>query len=85
MSRKRAIKLVCFDLGGVVVRICQSWAEGCARAGVECRVTPEELANLMPSILPINHAYERGEIELDEYAEVCRVRRVMRPYLEMLE
>jgi len=23
--------------------------------------------------------------ELDEYAEVCRVRRVMRPYLEMLE
>jgi putative hydrolase of the HAD superfamily len=68
MSDERAIKLVCFDLGGVVVRICQSWDEGCARAGVESRVTPEELAKLMPSILPVNHAYECGETDLDEYA-----------------
>lgn len=34
---QHAIKLVCFDLGGVVVRICRSWAEGCAHAGVEVR------------------------------------------------
>jgi FMN phosphatase YigB (HAD superfamily) len=26
--------LICFDLGGVVVRHCRSWREGCAAAGV---------------------------------------------------
>lgn len=29
--------LVCFDLGGVLVRICRSWEEGCAAAGVELK------------------------------------------------
>lgn len=32
-----SIKLVCFDLGGVVVRICRSWQEACRAAGVEVR------------------------------------------------
>lgn len=32
-----SIKLVCFDLGGVLIRICRSWPEGCAAAGIECR------------------------------------------------
>ncbi len=31
------IRLVCFDLGGVVIRICRTWAEGCAAAGLEVR------------------------------------------------
>jgi len=26
--------LICFDLGGVVIRHCRSWQEGCAAAGV---------------------------------------------------
>ncbi len=30
-------RLVCFDLGGVVVRICRSWEEGCAAAGLPLR------------------------------------------------
>ncbi|MHC4975934.1 MAG: HAD family hydrolase [Planctomycetota bacterium] len=34
------IKLVCFDLGGVLVRICRSWEEGCAAAGIEIRQRP---------------------------------------------
>jgi glucose-1-phosphatase len=29
--------LVCFDLGGVLVRICRDWAEGCAAADVPVR------------------------------------------------
>ena len=33
----RTIRLVCFDLGGVVIRICRSWAEGCAAAGLPVR------------------------------------------------
>lgn len=32
-----SIRLVCFDLGGVVIRICRSWAEGCAAAGLDVR------------------------------------------------
>lgn len=28
------VKVVCFDLGGVVVRICRGWGEACVRAGV---------------------------------------------------
>ena len=31
------IRLVVFDLGGVIVRHCRSWAEGCAAAGLELR------------------------------------------------
>lgn len=30
-------KIVCVDLGGVVVRICRSWTEGCAAANVPLR------------------------------------------------
>lgn len=29
-----APSLVCFDLGGVILRICRSWREGCAAAGL---------------------------------------------------
>ncbi|MCI0676861.1 MAG: HAD-IA family hydrolase [Phycisphaerales bacterium] len=31
------IRLVCFDLGGVLVRICRSWSEACRAAGFELR------------------------------------------------
>ena len=31
------IRLVCFDLGGVVIRICRSWTEACAAAGIPVR------------------------------------------------
>lgn len=27
--------LICFDLGGVIVRICRSWEEGCAAAQID--------------------------------------------------
>jgi putative hydrolase of the HAD superfamily len=33
------IRLVCFDLGGVVIRICRSWNEACAVAGMPVRET----------------------------------------------
>ena len=35
MVTGRDTPLVVFDLGGVLVRICRSWEEGCARAGVD--------------------------------------------------
>ena len=32
-----AIRVVCFDWGGVILRICRSWAEGCEMAGLPVR------------------------------------------------
>jgi putative hydrolase of the HAD superfamily len=32
-----AIRLVCLDVGGVVVRICRTWDEGCTAAGITPR------------------------------------------------
>jgi HAD superfamily hydrolase (TIGR01509 family) len=32
------ITVVCFDLGGVLVRICRSWAEAVSTAGLDARV-----------------------------------------------
>jgi HAD superfamily hydrolase (TIGR01509 family) len=29
-----SVSLICFDLGGVIVRHCRNWAEGCAAAGL---------------------------------------------------
>jgi glucose-1-phosphatase len=34
---EHSIRLVCFDLGGVLVRICRSWEEGCQAAGLDLR------------------------------------------------
>ena len=31
------VRLVCFDLGGVIIRICQTWEERVAAAGLEMR------------------------------------------------
>ncbi|MBX3363629.1 MAG: HAD-IA family hydrolase [Phycisphaeraceae bacterium] len=40
-------RLICFDWGGVILRICRSWEEGCAAAGLPVRPgseTPEARA-----------------------------------------
>jgi len=40
------VRVVCFDLGGVVVRICNGWAEGCAAAGLDLRegeISPDSI------------------------------------------
>jgi FMN phosphatase YigB (HAD superfamily) len=60
------IRLICFDLGGVVVRTCASSQEGCARAGVPYRPeieTPEVRARLEQA----GAAYELGRCSTAEY------------------
>jgi FMN phosphatase YigB (HAD superfamily) len=60
------IRMVCFDAGGVLVRICRTWREGCEAAGaafcwndaVEAR-EPERDA--------LSEAYQRGEIASGEF------------------
>ena len=55
--------VVVFDLGGVVVRICRTWAEACARAGVEVR-SPERFAEfeLREQRSGLSDAYQAGRI-----------------------
>jgi glucose-1-phosphatase len=44
MAKAVPERVVCFDLGGVLVRICSSWAEACARAGLPER-NPERIGS----------------------------------------
>jgi putative hydrolase of the HAD superfamily len=58
--------VVVFDLGGVVVRICRSWQEGTARAGLPFHpeiMDPERLAARKALV----RRYETGEIGCEEF------------------
>ncbi len=62
-----AVRLVCFDLGGVLVRICRSWREGCERAGLPVHDdldTPDARAARMHWA----HQYQLGRIDCDAFA-----------------
>ena len=62
MHSKSAIKLVCLDIGGVLVRICSGWAEACkiAKIGLE----PEMFdAALFKEIVAASHRLEHGHID----------------------
>jgi glucose-1-phosphatase len=61
-------RLVVFDLGGVLVRLCRSWAEACAKAGVPCRGVadaPEHVASRRRSVVE----HEVGRLSEDAYFE----------------
>ncbi len=63
-----SVELVCFDLGGVVVRLCRSWEEGCLAAGVELRDrkrSPEQEAQRGAAV----QAYQRGALTSDAFFE----------------
>ncbi|MCL4742369.1 MAG: HAD-IA family hydrolase [Phycisphaerales bacterium] len=63
-----SVRLVCFDLGGVLVRICRSWREGCERAGLPAYDdldTPESRA----ARAHWAHQYQLGRIDCREFAD----------------
>ncbi|HVZ93815.1 MAG TPA: HAD-IA family hydrolase [Phycisphaerales bacterium] len=64
------IQLVCFDLGGVVVRICRTWEEACARAGIEVRdmsrFRTEETATRRHELV---HLHQTGAMACDLFFE----------------
>ncbi|HRQ71505.1 MAG TPA: HAD family phosphatase [Phycisphaerales bacterium] len=62
-----AVRLVCFDLGGVLVRICRSWREGCERAGLRVHDdldTPDARA----ARTHWAHQYQLGRIDCSAFA-----------------
>ena len=60
------IRLVCFDLGGVLVRICRSWREGCERAGLPVH---DDLDTLETRAARMHwaHQYQLGRIDCDTF------------------
>jgi len=61
MNRDR-IGLVCFDWGGVLLRICRSWDEGCERAGVPVRTGAGDVESVVRR-RELSARYQRGEID----------------------
>src|SRR5688572_22674570 len=63
-----APRVICFDLGGVLVRICRSWAEACEKAGVPV-VARDWLAGeqAIAARSVVMRAYQNGELSTDAY------------------
>ena len=63
-----APRIIVFDLGGVVVRICRSWAEACERAGLPVR-EPERFAavELVHARHELADRYMSGHIGCDAF------------------
>lgn len=61
-------RIICFDLGGVVVRICRSWAEACSRARLPER-DPERFTE--PRLVAARHElvdrYQCGRLGCDQF------------------
>ena len=60
------VKIVVFDWGGVILRICRSWEEGCQRAGLSVRNGPMD-QDFDAARQRISHDYQIGEIECSEF------------------
>ncbi|MCA9291450.1 MAG: HAD-IA family hydrolase [Phycisphaerales bacterium] len=61
------VRVVCFDLGGVVIRICRSWSEGCTRAGLDVRAPDTRDASKAARGRAV-FDYQTGRIDDDEFA-----------------
>ncbi|MFK7759841.1 MAG: HAD-IA family hydrolase [Phycisphaerales bacterium] len=55
------IRHICFDWGGVILKICRTWEEGCASAGVETR-TKKAGAACYKKMRAIEPRYQTGQM-----------------------
>jgi glucose-1-phosphatase len=60
------IQLVCFDIGGVLIRICHTWSDACREACFDLRGEAAS-AHAALAIREIMGRYGRGEISEDEW------------------
>jgi putative hydrolase of the HAD superfamily len=62
------MKVVCFDFGGVLVRISRSWEEACEKAGID--PSQIQLPDMNMLIASGNAAeFQRGEIEFETFID----------------
>lgn len=62
------VRMVCFDAGGVLVRICRNWSEGCAAAGLPVHPGVDD-RSIIARDPDLSDAYQRGEITCDAFFE----------------
>ena len=62
-----APRVVCFDLGNVLVRICRSWAEGCRAAGVPADDRIDHLLAEDPRWTQLEQSYQRGDLSFGDF------------------
>lgn len=66
MDQSGPIRGVVFDLGGVILRICRTWEEGCAATGVAVRT--EALAEMLrPDVVNLVDQYQAGAVDFDGF------------------
>lgn len=65
---KPNIKLVCFDLGGVIIRLCNTWQERCQAAGLELR-KPETWDKPDPKREVLLIQYMTGKLTGNNFAQ----------------
>lgn len=69
MALNSSIKLVCFDLGGVMVRICRTWTEACEAAGIEDRTCQCARDQMLRAWRILGNELQLGRIAGDTFAE----------------
>ncbi|UCD75523.1 MAG: HAD-IA family hydrolase [Phycisphaerales bacterium] len=69
MNSALGIRLVCLDLGGVVVRICRSWEEACANVGVSVRACPRDDEQLLQTWRSLSVDLQLGRIDNQTFAD----------------
>jgi FMN phosphatase YigB (HAD superfamily) len=66
MDQAGPVRGVVFDLGGVILRICRTWEEGCRAAGVPVRA--EALAEMLrPDVVDLVDRYQSGGVGFDGF------------------
>ena len=70
--RDEPVKLVCFDLGRVLIRICDNWKHACERAGVAVPTTELDAAG-KAAIMDVVIRHEIGRIEQEDFCREAAV------------
>jgi glucose-1-phosphatase len=66
MQPTSPIRLVCLDIGGVLVRICSGWVDACRIAKIELRPEMRD-AGLFKQIVEASHRLEHGHIDVPTF------------------
>ncbi len=66
-ATERRVRVVCFDLGGVLLRLVHGWSEACARAGVRA-------AGAVDGFHPLHRRFERGDLSEEAFVSAVAAR-----------
>ncbi len=66
--RRATVGMVVFDLGGVLIRICRSWPEACARVGLELHPGWDD-PTMREIREQLSHEYHLGMLGTNEFCE----------------